>query len=229
MTIPDSITFSSIDIGERARTIYNNIEQLAQSIEDHGLIQPIVLVPTGYDSDYDIWPITFGLDAGGRRYHALKHLLETDRWDGVLHHATTSDKSRPGFVLKGADQSTPLDRLMTELAENLDREDMDWRDEVKLINRAWTLARADADSKSEKLLMRDFGSMLGCGYADLQASTSIYDDLVANPERYKDVSGIRAAYTKLLEVNRIELTKLQATKSLMTAPLSTKSIFRSGP
>jgi site-specific DNA-methyltransferase (adenine-specific) len=221
MVIPDSISFSSIVLGERIRSSYHNIESLADAIEDKGLIQPIVLAPIyGYNEADGEYIDGVALDAGGRRYHALKLLIEQSRWDGTLWHATTSLPGRPGFVLKGVDESTPLKRLLTEIGENLNRDDLDWRDEVKAIVRAWKLAKADADSNSEKLLMRDFGYMLGCGYMNLQASLTIHDDVIANPDRYKDVTSIRGAHAVLLKVNANELTKLLATKSLATAPLS---------
>lgn len=221
--IPETIKFSDIVLGERIRSEYRGIELLADDIEDKGLIQPLVLSPIyGYDEADGESIEGVALDAGGRRYHALKYLLEQGRWDGTLYHATTSAPGRPGFVLKGVDESTPLKRLLTEIAENLNRDDLDWRDEVKAITRAWKLARADADSKSEKLLMRDFGAMLGCGYADLQAAVAVHDDVIANPERYLDVTSLRGAYSKLLKINANELTKLLATKSLATTPLSTK-------
>lgn len=225
-TIPETITLSQISLGERGRTTYSGIESLADSIEGHGLIQPIVLVPISIphyeDEEYRGDVEGYGLDAGGRRFHALKLLLDQGRWDGVLYHASTSTKGRPGFVLKGVDQSTPLNRLMTEIAENLDREDVDWRDEVRMLTRAWRLAKANADSVSETLLMRDFGAMLGCGYADLQAANAVHDDMIANPDFYKDITGLRAAYSKLLKRNADDLTKIRATRSIMSEPLMTK-------
>jgi ParB-like chromosome segregation protein Spo0J len=40
---PNSIPFTSIVLGERGRSTYNGIEQLAESIRLNGLVQPIVL------------------------------------------------------------------------------------------------------------------------------------------------------------------------------------------
>lgn len=239
MVPPNEISFDSINIGERARTTYNRIEELAQSIKDNGLIQPVVLVPlpkehswngasepqcqhcmivfgeSGSNAECLLAPVThFGLDAGGRRYQALK-LLETK----VLHHATTSDPTRPGYVLKGEDQASPLKRLFTEIAENLDRDDLEWRDEMRVLTKAYRLVKADADAVGERILMRDFGATLGVGYAELQAAVAIHDDVVVNPDRYKDCTGIRAAYGVLLKHNAEELNKLAATKSLSKSPL----------
>lgn len=224
MHIPDKISIDQIVLGERGRSSYNNIEDLAQSIADNGLIQPLVLVPSHWEGLDDgghtmVSPVQmFGVDAGGRRYHALKHLGVT-----ALFHATTSDPERPGFVLKGEDQGTPLERLKTEIAENLDRDDLDWRDEMKLLNKAWKLARADADSKSEKLLMRDFGAMIGCGYADLQAAVAIYEDVLLFPERYINCNGVRAAYSTLLAHNARELEREKVERTVKEHPLAERT------
>lgn len=217
MTPPETIPFSSIILGERARSTYTGIEQLAQLVEDNGLVQPIVLVPLGGimggvpNGGITIYE-QFGLDAGGRRYHALKLLLSEGKWDGVLHHAVTCEPGRPGYVLKGEAFSTPLQRLMTELAENLGRADMDWRDETKLLVKAWRLAKLDAHRSCERILMSDFGIMAGTDYQNLLAAEAIHDDLVLNPQRYKDVTSIRGAYVKVFKAGEAELTKVLVAK-----------------
>lgn len=227
MTPPPTIPFSSVDRSGRARSEYNGIESLAQSIVDNGLIQPLVLVPltrqgdgfpvTGLPSEL---PATFGLDAGGRRSAALELLLSEGSWDGILHHATTclKDPLRPGYILKGEEYSDELSRLQTEIAENLDRTEMPWRDQVPLLVRAWKLAQTDAHSQSCNILMRDYGAALGCGYMDLQAAVKIHEDLIANPDRYKDVTSIRGAYSKLLKVNEVDMTKILATRTMQNVP-----------
>lgn len=232
MTPPLTIPFSSVILGDRARSTYSNIESLADSIADNGLVQPIVLVPLMQPVGVEtlIIPqelvVGFGLDAGGRRYHALKHLLTTDRWDGILHHAATSEPGRPGYVLKGEAFSTPLQRLMTELAENLDRSDLDWRDEIKLLVKAYKLSQKDALLRGEEILMRDFGAMLGVEYNHLQAAVAVHDDLIAHPERYKDCEGVRQAKAKLLAINAVELNKVLMARTVV---VQTPGVRQMGP
>jgi hypothetical protein len=223
MTPPLEIPFSSISLGERGRSEYTGIERLADSIRDNGLIQPLVLVPIGPLVNGEPpfpWPNppNFGLDAGGRRYHALKLRLNRGEWNGTLYHASTSDPEHPGYVLKGEQFATPFQRAMTEIAENLDRSDPDWRDQVKMIVRAWKLAQSEHHANGEDILMRDFGSMIGVEYTKLQAAITVHDELIANPEKFKDCGGIRAACTKLLKMNLVDITKLQAAKSLSEGP-----------
>lgn len=236
MTPPPEILFSSVDRSGRARSEYSGIEQLAQSVLDNGLIQPLVLVPLETSViEQQKWfethelgsrpPQRFGLDAGGRRSFALDFLLTNSDWDGILHHATTclKDPLRPGYILKGEEYSDELSRLQTEIAENLDREEMPWRDQVPLLVRAWKLAKASANSRGQDILMRDYGAALGCGYMDLQAAVKIHEDVQANPERYKDVTSIRGAYSKLLKENEVFVTKMQAMAGLRDAPKLTNS------
>ena len=232
MTPPPTIPFLSVDRSGRARSEYNGIEQLAQSVLDNGLIQPLVLVPLGdgVRTSNSMWTPDikfpcFGLDAGGRRSYALDLLLSEGSWDGILHHATTclTNPLRPGYILKGEDYSDELSRLQTEIAENLDRDELPWRDEVPLLVRAWKLAQVSAHSQSKNILMRDYGSILGCGYMDLQAAVKIHEDLIANPDRYKDVTSIRGAYQKLLKINEVEMTKLLAQRTMQNVPRLTSS------
>lgn len=220
MIPPPTIPFSSVDRSGRSRSEYTGIEQLAQSVLDNGLIQPLVLVPLHNGAITSLGVPDFGLDAGGRRSAALDILLKEGSWNGILHHATTCliDPLRPGYILKGEESADELSRLQTEIAENLDREELPWRDMVPQLVRAWKLALASANSKSQTLLMRDYGSILGCGYMDLQAAVKIHEDLVANPDRYKEVTSIRGAYAKLLKINEQEMTKILNTRAIQSAP-----------
>lgn len=203
--IPTEILLSNIELGERGRSSYDGIERLAQSILDNGLIQPIVLVQLSGNR--------FALDAGGRRLHALKS-LNVEK----VFHAFTSDPEKPGFVLKGEEFSTPFQRALTEIAENLDRNDPDWRDQVKMVVRAWRLAVSEKHANGEDILMRDFGSMIGVEYTKTRAAIAIHDELVANPDKFKDCISIRGALAKMLKMNEVALTKVLAAKSLAEAP-----------
>lgn len=203
MTIPDSIPFSSVRLSEsRARTVYPAIPELANAIEDEGLIQPIVLVALD-DGTYEV-------DAGGRRFRALE-LLSTE----TLYHATTSEPGRPGFVIKGPDQSTPLERLLTEFGENRNRHDLDWRDELNLIVKAYKLASAEANKRGVEILQRDLGTMLGVPRCEVMSALAVHDEMLANPEKFKDCVSIRGAYTKTLKQVGTAVAAVMATKSVL--------------
>lgn len=201
-------------MGERGRKSYNNIEELAQSIQDNGLIQPIVL--EAKDGNLMEQGTEFMLVAGGRRLTALKHLgVET------LTHAVSSTPGTYGYVLKteSAEFTSELSRLFVEIAENLDRENLDWRDEVALLVKAWKLAKREAAERGEIIIMRDFGATLGVGYSDLQIANFIHDDVIENPDRYKDATSMRAASAILMKATADAVNQLAATKSLASTPL----------
>lgn len=204
MTIPQTIPLSSIDLGVRERTDYRGIEDLAESLEHNGLIQPVVLAPFEMPNGWAGPLNRFSLIAGGRRLHALRHLGVTE-----LHHGVTSTPGTYGFLLKG-EPGTELTNLLTEIAENLDRENLDWRDECRALVRAAKLVRQDAHAKGHMIVLRDLGAVLGCGYHNLKTAEAIHEDLVANPQDYKEVTGLRAAMTVLLKKTTTFLQAEQA-------------------
>lgn len=210
-----SIPFSSIIFGDRGRKEYHGVDELAESIEQNGLVQPLVLVPEVIPMQQgDTFVPCYKLVAGGRRYHALQLLGITE-----LFHGVTCERNplRCGYLLKG--ESDPLSNLLQEIAENRDRQDLDWRDEVALLVKTWRLAKAQADVDSEPLIMRHYGSMLGVGYANLQAAVFIHEDVTTNPERYKDCTSLRGAQSILLKVNANAVAKLVAEKSMTEVPV----------
>jgi ParB/RepB/Spo0J family partition protein len=98
----DKIKFTDIQWGKRNRSEYGDIDDLAESIKEHGLIQPVVL-----DDDNTLL-------AGGRRLTAIALL----GWEEVP------------IVYMGS--LPPLKRLEIELEENLRRKDLTWQEESKL-------------------------------------------------------------------------------------------------
>lgn len=99
-----------IDFGERRRIEYGNIDSLAESIKEKGLIQPIAvsLNPEGSEKPYLLL-------AGGRRFKATEkiNMLEI-----------------PCRIF-----DEPVDDLLyreIELIENIERKDLSWQERVKL-------------------------------------------------------------------------------------------------
>lgn len=209
MNIPETILLSQIDIGVRGRTEYHGIEQLAESLEHNGLVQAIILAPKEDGEGYQ-------LIAGGRRLHAIMLLGVTE-----VHHAVTSEPGRYGFLLKG-EPGTELTNLLTEIAENLDRHDVDWRDEVRMLVRAARLVKKDAYDKGHAIIMRDLGTILGCGYQDYRAAEVIHDDLIANPQDYAACPSIRGATQVLLKKNQ-RFLEAEAVKRSIRPAVSVQS------
>jgi hypothetical protein len=206
----EQIDFHSISLGDRGRTKYEGVEELADDIEAVGLIQPLVL-QAWYNVD-DLNDVKYLLNVGGRRYHALKLLIEQGRLPSTLYHATTCEPLRPGYILKG--EATPLQNLLTEISENLRRHNLSWQDECRLLVKAYWVAKLEGSRNGEDILMRDFGHTLGCGYAKLQAAEVVIDELNKNPKRFESCDSIRAAYSLLLKENANFIAKLASEKIL---------------
>lgn len=202
----ETIHFSQIDLAIRGRTVYRGIPELAESILHNGLIQPIILSEEGQEH--------FFLLAGGRRWHALEQLFLSNQWDGILTHASTSKPGAPGYLLKG-EAGTELSNLLTELAENLDRQDMDWRDEVPMIVKAARLAKEEALVNGHEIVMRDLGAIIGCGYQDYRAAEAVALDLKDNPKDYENATGVRQAYAILLKKNQQFMESLLVKNTLI--------------
>lgn len=191
-----SIPITSITEGDRGRIDYGDIEPLKQSIRDHGLLQPIVLQPVDDK--------TYRLIAGGRRFRALQELGYT-----MLYHGVSGDPDRPGFLLKHEmpELSKELDLQIAELAENLCRKDLDWREELEMLVKAYRRAKREAALKGEKMLMTTFASMVGCNYHDLKAAEAVYDHFKENPALYANCTSIRGAFSQKLRLEAVEVAK----------------------
>jgi ParB family chromosome partitioning protein len=99
----------------------DSIEELAQDIEAHGLLQPIIVNPIG-DEHYR-------LVCGERRFRAIQHLKQ---------------KAIPAIVSKIGDNELRV----IQLAENIQREDMNLRDTAAAIRELFdSLGSLDAVSQ----------------------------------------------------------------------------------
>lgn len=143
-----TILVSSIVEGNRARDQkkYGDLSGLKDSLLALGSIQPIVLSKRP-DGCYD-------LVAGGRRTRAIKEMGVKE-----LHHGSVLDPAKLGFVF--ADEVPEDVRLEAELDENLHRLDMDWIDNVLLVEKIHHGKKA----KQGKWGYRQTAALLGVGYS----------------------------------------------------------------
>ena len=129
----DTIPFSKITVGERARKDMGDIDDLALSIKDKGLLQPLVV-----DQN-------FKLLAGGRRHAALTQLKAEEVAVCIIE---TTDE---------------IDPIEIELIENLARKDMEWHETVELAEKMHEYySRKDKNwtqSKTAGILERSAGSV----------------------------------------------------------------------
>lgn len=202
--VPRTISLTSITLGDRYRQTYSGIEELAEGIQTVGLIFPIVLRAEG--SGYVV------VD-GGRRFTALVALGTTE-----LTHANSCVLGAPGYILKG-ETGDPLMDLLTEIAANHDREDVPWSEELPAIVKAWKLVERDHHRRGEEITLRQFGSMLGVGYHDLQSAVKIWDAYMERPERFASCATVRQAMALLLREGANEAAKAFSSEIASTAML----------
>lgn len=206
---PATLTFSAIDRSDRIRSTYTGIEDLADSIEHNGLIQPLVLSPKANSPD-------FILNAGGRRCAALDLLLVSGRWNGILEHGITCVPGKAGYVCRD-EPGTELTNLMVEIDENLNRQDVSWQDNLMAICKAAKLIRREEHANGNMIVQRELGAIIGCGYQDLRAAEALYDDFKACPTDYAPATTIRNAYAILLKKNATFVMALTNSKTIKPA------------
>lgn len=156
-SLVQTIELNAIVEGDRARNSkkYGNLDSLKDSIRALGTIQPIAL-------SYDSATNSFHLVAGGRRYRAMKEMGIT-----TLYHGSTLNPLRPGFVFEN--EVPKHVRLEAELDENLQRLDMDWIDNVLLIEQVHKSKR----QTEPKWGSRQTAELLGAGYGKTKVNYAV--------------------------------------------------------
>lgn len=147
-----NLDISSIDDGDRAREEYGDIEELAENIEDVGLLQPITVrrLEEGL----------YKLLAGGRRLKACTHI-------GMV--------KIPSVIRGIRDKINPLE---IELIENVYRKDFSWAERCRLEQRVFKMKEEADSSWSQTKTATLLNRTRSCLSQDLELA----DAMVAMPE-----------------------------------------------
>ena len=146
------IAVSDIIVGHRYREELGDIKSLAESINQNGLIHPIVVKRT-VDNKYQLM-------AGGRRLEAVKSL----GWERVTANIYPVDLDQ-------------LERNIIELCENIDRKEMSFAEQVALTRQIHIAMQAKLGEKRREgdefkgHSVRDTAKLLG------KSPTSVSDDI----------------------------------------------------
>lgn len=162
------IKIDEIDLGTRARKIYGNIEELKQSITEHGLLQPIVVMKQQESCPYL-------LIVGGRRVRAYKELGFASIYAGV--QAYIPEKYQ---------------RKILELVENKDRLNLTWAEECLLTEEIHTsqvaihgaVSRGTTFEGAEKpgWSLDDTAELLGMSRAPVSKNIALAKEIKKNPK-----------------------------------------------
>lgn len=109
------IPLKQIAVIDRAREDYGDVRDLAETIKEHGLLQPITVMP------YSGGEESYRLLAGGRRYYA---------------HAEAGLDTIQAIV---REFSSDVDMFEVELIENIQRKDLTWQERAKLEKKIYDL------------------------------------------------------------------------------------------
>jgi len=199
----DIIDINLIDPGERAREDLGDIHELARSIKEKGLIQPIAVHAEGDG---------FQLLAGGRRLAACK-LAKVVRIPVRIYDKPMSE----------------LERLSIELEENIRRKDLEYQEEVNLERRIHNLqvaihgskipgARTDLGQESSGHSVTDTAALLGRDTEGVRRDIKLAEAMEQFPGLGWDKCKNKAEAVKLMarteeSIIRAELAK-RATSAL---------------
>lgn len=142
------IPINSVKVGDRFREKMGNLDELAESIKYKGLIQPITI------DQHD------NLLAGGRRYLACKQLgMETI--DVIVRQV-----------------SGAVDALEVELFENIHRKDLNWHEEVRLVQAIHATIKEGRGSKVKVAKLLDKKQSRISQQLDIAMALDLIPDLV---------------------------------------------------
>lgn len=190
------VNIDTVSIGDRHRKDLGDLHELAHSIKEKGLIQPIAVEDVG-DGAYDLL-------AGGRRLEACR-----------LAEITTI----PVRVYEGP--LSELERKSIELEENIRRKDLEYQEEVNLKRDIHNLQiqihgekyggdRTDLEHAlvSEGHSMRDTADLLGEAVGTTSQDIKLAEAMVQMPELGLDKCKNKSEALKLL--NRVEEVAIRA-------------------
>jgi len=160
------IPLGDIDYGDRGRQDYKDIAALATSIREHGLVHPIAIMPHPEANG------KYLLLAGGRRLRACEH-LNSERIECKIFPGRLSE----------------LEIRSIELLENIQREDLEYHEKVRMAKKIRDLmveihgrkksTSPDAPGVSD----RDVAKMIGITHGKLSQDIGLAETM----EKFPDV------------------------------------------
>jgi site-specific DNA-methyltransferase (adenine-specific) len=182
------VPMTSIAFGERFRKDYGDMDELVDSIKSRGLIQPLAVCINTEDNKYD-----YSLLAGGRRYMALT----------MAKIADVAVRIYPADL-------DPLEKRSIELAENLKRKDMDWKEQVDLQREIHELQielhgeKVSTAPDASGWSIKDTAEMVGASKSSVQKDLAIAKAVDAAPEIFESCKS-KSDAAKMLEKVQAQL------------------------
>lgn len=186
------VPLDEIKIGSRVRRDFSHVPELAESIREDGLIQPIVLT---YDKQ---------LIAGESRIRAHRLLGRTTIkavFRGVL------DEAQLGIL---------------EASENIARQNLTWQERCLSVDKVHRLRSTNAALSGAQWGVRETGRLLNQSKSNIGLATLIAEYLHANDEEVWKAESIQDAYRILVRRKEDEANALIAKTTIPKAAPATK-------
>lgn len=153
---PSILPLEKIVVGERFRKDYGDLSDLMESLQEVGLIQPVVVTVVSGE---------VRLVAGGRRCAAAQKLGWTE-----IPVVLAPEEAQKEIVLR-----------MMELEENVRRKDMNWKERCALVAELHRLHQKDAHLKGERWSRLHTGKLVGLSEGNVQYCVQM-SELLADPK-----------------------------------------------
>jgi ParB family chromosome partitioning protein len=191
------LPLTSIILGDRFRKDLGDIDELKESLEAHGLLQPIGVHRRGDDED------AFVLVWGGRRLAAATQL----NWHEI--------------EVKILENEEDFDLREKELEENLRRKDMTWQEQVESMCEIHKLKVMKNALTGEKWGYRDTGKLLGISLGNVQYTLEVGKYLRQADDEIRKAPNMTEAIRILLRRKEAELVE----KKLANVPKKDDTSF----
>lgn len=200
------VPFSQIEVSNRGREDYGDLNELALSIKERGQLQNLVLCenPRCKEEGGESFK-PFKLLAGGRRYRAMSELLKMEGANCLIF-------SRP---------LDELELLEIEYEENARRKSLEWKEDVDFKSRIHTLrvakygkkvtTEAGADVASGGASIRNTAKELGISPTAMAIDVKLSEASTANPELFEGCKTKKDAY-KMLKLAQETLIRAELAK-----------------
>lgn len=187
---------TSINEGSRIRTDYGDVDGLADSIRENGLIHPVVV------------DLTHKLIAGGRRFHAMRDIL---KWTEI-----------PVTFMEVMDEAQ---LALLEAEENVKRKDMTWQERVNSIRLVHNKQALSAALNGSKWTQTMTGQELGISQANVSYILQIADLLAAKDIEIDKCSSVWDAIKLLLKRLEEKAMAVVASQTIGRPVMTTQDIL----
>lgn len=176
--------FDEIDLTDRGREDYGDIDALQASIREFGLIQLPMAIPL----DPPVNGKKYRLLTGGRRTHAINLMGSSHIPLALRRDAIAKDQ-----------------QFLIELEENLQRKEMTWQEMAKLIHKSHLHFKANGGKSDSAWGHKQTGALFGVSSTHASHAVHVATCLMTGDEEINRASSINEAYSILLRRKEQEL------------------------